>query len=157
MGARPAPLLIFGAVFAAAVVLAALGYLSLRRWEVAAELQLREQARDTATMAAEKVEMAVVRAEQDGIASLQAIAAVPAFGPELIEAWKARNPLFGAVYLCDRHGRVLYPVRWSRADAEVIAALRGEISERLWDRGGRRRLESRGQVILAAVIPGSSR
>lgn len=157
MGPRPAPLLIFGAVLAAAVVLAALGYLSLRRWEVAAERQLREQARDTAVMAAEKVEMAVVRAEQDGIASLQAIAAAPDFGPAAIEAWRARNPLFAAVYLCDRHGRVLYPVRWSRDDAEVIAALRGEISERLWDRGGRRRLEASGQGILAAVIPGSSR
>jgi signal transduction histidine kinase len=157
VGARPAPLLIFGAVFAAAFVLAALGYFSLRRWEVAAELQLRGQARDTAVMAAEKVEMAVVRVEQDAIASLQAIAAAPDFGPASVDAWRARNPLFGAIYLCDRHGRVLYPVRWSRDDAEVIAALRGEISERLWDRGGRRRLEARGLVILAAVIPGSSR
>jgi signal transduction histidine kinase len=52
---------------------------------------------------------------------------------------------------------VLYPARWSRDDAEVIAALRGEISERLWERGGRRRLEASGQVILAAVIPGSAR
>ncbi|MGH7366349.1 MAG: sensor histidine kinase [Candidatus Rokuibacteriota bacterium] len=157
MGARPAPLLIVGAVFAAAVVLAALGYFSLRRWEAAAELQLREQARDTAVMAAEKVEMAVVRAEQDGIASLQAIAAAPDFGPASVEAWRARNPLFGAVYLCDRHGQVLYPVRWTRDDGEIIAALRAEISEGLWDRGGRRRLEARGQVVLAAVIPGSSR
>lgn len=157
MGARPALLLIFGAVLAAAVVLAALGYLSLRRWEVAAEMQLREQARDIAAMAAEKVEMAVVRAEQDGVASLQVIATAPDFGPAAVEAWRAQNPLFGAVYLCDRNGRVLYPVRWSRDDAEVITALRGEISERLWDRGGRRRLEVGGQVILAAVMPGSSR
>ena len=77
MGARRAPLLIFGAVFAAAFVLAALGYFSLRRWEAAAELQLHEQARDTAAMAAEKVEMAVVRAEQDAIAALQAAALAP--------------------------------------------------------------------------------
>ena len=66
MGARPAPLLIFGAVFAAAFVLAALGYFSLRRWEAAAELQLHGQARDTAAMAAEKVEMAVVRESISG-------------------------------------------------------------------------------------------
>ena len=157
MGVRRAPLLIFGAVLAAAVVLAALGYLSLRRWEAAAELQLREQARDTAAMAAEKVEMAVVRAEQEAIASLQAIVGAPDPGPGSLEAWRARNPLFGALYLCDREGRVLYPVRWSRDDAEVIAALRGEISERLWERGGRRRFEVGGHVILAAVIPGSAR
>jgi signal transduction histidine kinase len=155
LSARPAHLLTFGAVFAAAVVLAALGYLSLRRWEVAAERQLREQARDTAVMAAEKVEMAVIRAEQDGIAALQAAALEPGFGPESVEAWRIGNPLFDSVYLCDRHGRVLYPARWSRDDAEVIAALRAEISQRVWDRGGRRYLEARGQVILAAVIPGS--
>jgi signal transduction histidine kinase len=154
VSARSAPLLIFGAVLAAAVVLAALGYVSLRRWEVAAELQLREQARDTAAMAAEKLQMAVDRAEQDGIASLQAIAAAPDFGPASVEAWRARHPLFGAVYVCDRLGRVLYPARWSRDDAEVIATLRADISERLWERGGRRHLEARGQVILAAVIPG---
>ena len=154
MGARSAPLLIFGAVLAAAGVLAALGYLSLRRWEVTAELELREQARDTAAMAAEKLQMAVDRAEQDGIASLQAVAAAPDFGPAAVEAWRARHPLFGAVYVCDRLGRVLYPARWSRDDAEVIAALRADISERLWEQGGRRHLEARGQVILAAVIPG---
>jgi len=157
LSARPVRLLIFGAVFAAAAVLAALGYLSLRRWEAAAELQLREQARDVAAMAAEKVEMAVVRAEQDGIASLQAAALAPDFGPESVEAWRARNPLFDAVYLCDRHGRVLYPARWSRDDALVIAALRAELSQRFWERGGRRHLEAHGQVILAAVIPGSGR
>jgi signal transduction histidine kinase len=154
---RSAPLLIFGAVLAAAVVLAALGYLSLRRWEVAAELQLREQARDTAAMAAEKVEMALGRAEQDGVAALQAIAAGPDFGPAAVEAWRAGHPLFEAVYVCDRHGRVLYPERLSRDDALVVAALRAEISERLWERGGRRHLEARGRVILAAVLPASSR
>jgi signal transduction histidine kinase len=155
LSARLASVLIFGAVFAAAAVLAALGYLSLRRWEVAAERQLREQARDTAAMAAEKVEMAVVRAEQDGIAALQAAAIGPGLGPESVDAWRARNPLFGSVYVCDRDGRVLYPAQWSRDDALVIAALRGEISQRLWDQGGWRHLEARGQVVLAAVIHGA--
>ncbi|HUM16951.1 MAG TPA: HAMP domain-containing sensor histidine kinase [Candidatus Nitrosotalea sp.] len=157
MRARPAPVLIFGAVFAAAVILAALGYLSLRRWEVAAERQLREQARDTAAMAAEKVEMAVVRAEQDALAALQVAALESDFGPGAVEAWKARHPLFGSVYLCDRHGRVLYPGKWSQEDAEVIAALRAEISQRLWEQGGRRYLQARGYLIVASVIPGSSR
>lgn len=157
MSARTIHLLIFGAVFAAAAVLAALGYLSLRRWEAAAELQLREQARDVAAMAAEKVEMAVVRAEQDGIASLQVAAMEPGFGSEAVQAWRSRNPLFGAVYLCDRDGRVLYPTRLSRDDAEVVAALRAEISQKFWEEGGRRHLEVHGEVILAAVIPASAR
>jgi signal transduction histidine kinase len=157
VGTRPAPLLIFGAVFAAAFVLAALGYFSLRRWEVAAELQLRGQARDTAVMAAEKVEMAVVRAEQDAIAALQAAALAPDFGPDAVAAWKARQPLFDAAYVLDRQGRVLYPVGWTRDEAELISALRAEISQGFWDRGGRRHVETGGHVILAAVIPGSAR
>jgi signal transduction histidine kinase len=149
------PVLIFGAVFTAALVLAALGYLSLRRWEQAAERQLREQARDAAVMAAEKVEMAVVRAEQDGVADLQAVALGPGVGPEAVEAWRRRNPLFDAVYLCARDGRVLYPVRWSREEGLVIAALRAEISQGFWDRGGRRHLDVEGRVVLATVLHGS--
>lgn len=157
MGARPAPLLIFGAVFAAAFVLAALGYFSLRRWEVAAERELHGQARDTAAMAAEKVEMAVVRAEQDAIAALQAAALAPDFGAAAVDAWKVRHALFDAVYVLDRQGRVLYPVGWTRDEAGLVAALRAEISQGFWDRGGRRHVEVGGHVILAAVIPGSSR
>jgi signal transduction histidine kinase len=153
-------LFIFGAVFAAALVLAALGYLSLRRWEAAAERQLHEQARDAATMAAEKVEMAVVRVEQDAVADIQAAVMDPAFGPAAVEAWRARHPLFDAVYLCARDGRVLYPRQppaWSRDDAQAIAALRAEISQGFWDRGGRRHLQVDGRVLLAAVIQGSPR
>ena len=157
MGARPAPLLIFGAVFAAAFVLAALGYFSLRRWEVAAERELRGQARDTAQMAAEKGEMALVRAEQDAIAALQAAALAPDFGAAAVEAWKARHALFDAVYVLDRQGRVLYPVGWTRDEADLVTAMRAEISQGFWDRGGRRHVEVGGHVLLAAVIPGSSR
>ena len=52
----------FSAVALAAVVLpaavvAVLGWVSLRQWERAADVLLREQARDMASMAAEKVEM----------------------------------------------------------------------------------------------------
>ncbi|MEX2223836.1 MAG: HAMP domain-containing sensor histidine kinase [Candidatus Rokuibacteriota bacterium] len=157
MGPRRAPVLIFAAVFAAAVVLAALGYLSLRRWEVAAERQLREQARDIAVMAAEKVEMAVVRAEQDAIAALQAAALAPGFGPDAVAAWKATSSLFDAVYVLDRQGRVVYPVGWTRDEADLITALRAEISQGFWERGGRRHVEAGGHVILAAVLQGAAR
>jgi signal transduction histidine kinase len=159
-------LLIFGVVFAAALVLAALGYLSLRRWEQAAERQLREQARDAATMAAEKVEMAVVRVEQDAVADIQAAVMDPGFGADAVAAWRARHPLFDAVYLCARDGRVLYPPGAaspgrSPDDAQAIAALRGEISQGFWDRGGRRHLQMGGppdgRVLLAAVIRDASR
>ncbi len=156
MSARPAPALIFGAVFVAAAVLAALGYLSLRRWEVAAELQLREQARDTAAMAAEKVDMALERAEQDGLAALQAAALTPDFGPATVDGWKARHPFFDRVYVFDRQGRMLYPLASTGDEARLVTALRAEISQGFWERGGRRHLEVDGHVILAAVVPGAA-
>ena len=55
---------IFGAVLAATAILAVLGYVSLRQWEASAELLFREQSRDMVTMAAEKVEMAVLKARK---------------------------------------------------------------------------------------------
>lgn len=42
---------------APATIVAILGYVSLRQWETSADLLFREQARDVAAMAAEKVEM----------------------------------------------------------------------------------------------------
>src|SRR2546423_1897143 len=56
----------FVAVVVAAAVLAALGWISLRHWERSAELVAREQARDMATMAAEKIEM-VLRGVPDDV------------------------------------------------------------------------------------------
>ena len=49
---------------APATIVAVLGYVSLRQWEGSADLLFREQARDVASMAAEKVEM-VLRQRED--------------------------------------------------------------------------------------------
>ncbi len=124
-----ARLFTFGAVIAATAVLAVLGYVSLRQWQASAELLFREQARDMAAMAAEKVEMAILKTEEECLSSLQAILMDPAFRPESIEAWSRKNPLF------DR--------------------LR-EIPQGFWERGGRRHFLVGDQVVLAAVIPGPS-
>jgi signal transduction histidine kinase len=156
VGAGPAKVLIFGAVFVAAAVLAVLGYLSLRRWEAAAELQLHVQARDTAAMAAEKLEMALARAEQDAIAALPAAALGPDFTAAAVDAWKVRHPLFDRVYIFDRQGRLLYPEDSTSEEARLVAALRAEISQGFWERGGRRHLDVDGRMILAAVIPGAA-
>ena len=104
-----ARLFIFGAVIAATAVLAVLGYVSLRQWQASAELLFREQARDMATMAAEKVEMAILKTEEECLSSLQIILMEPAFRAESLEAWSRKNPLFDRVSLIDRQGRVLYP------------------------------------------------
>lgn len=144
-----ARLLTFGAVVAATVILAVLGYVSLRQWQASAELLFREQSRDMVTMAAEKVEMAILKAEEECLSSLQAILMEPTLRPEALDEWRRKNSIFASLTLVDRPGRVLYP---SGASAPALAA---EIPEGLWERGGRRHLLVGDQVVLAAVIPGA--
>jgi signal transduction histidine kinase len=153
-------LLTFGAVIAAAATLAVLGYLSLRQWQVSAELLWREQGRDMAAMAAEKVEMAILKTEEECLSSLQALLLDPGVRPEArgaaVGTWRAKTPLFDRVYLFDRQGRLLYPERLRGEDAGVSAGLLAEISQGFWERGGRRHIAIGGQVVLAAVIPGAA-
>ena len=141
---------IFGAVIAATAVLAVLGYVSLRQWQASAELLFREQARDMATMAAEKVEMAILKTEEECLSSLQLLLMDPAFRPESLDTWSRKNPLFDRVILLDRGGQVLYP----RGGAGAYPDLLLEIPQGLWERGGRRHLLVGEQVVLAAILPG---
>jgi signal transduction histidine kinase len=149
--------LAFGAVILATGILAVLGYLSLRQWEASAELLFREQARDMAAMAAEKVEMTILKTEEECLGALQGLVVDPAFEPGMIDRWKAKNPLFDRIYLFDRRGRLLYPRQWAAQDADLFAGLLAEISQGFWDRGGRRHFAVGDQVVLAAVIQGAAR
>jgi signal transduction histidine kinase len=149
--------LTFVAVLLASAILAVLATLSLRQWEVSAERRVHEQARDMAAMAAEKIEMAVLKLEEEGLGSLRLIALDPHFTPELVEAWKAQTSFFDRVYLCDRQGKVPYPRQRSSSEAAMLTGLRTELSAGFWDRGGRRHIQLGDQVALVAVIQGSSR
>lgn len=66
------------AIVVAAAVLAALGWVSLRQWEHSAQLVVREQARDMAIMAAEKIEMVLRDVPAEVIARLRTAADRPA-------------------------------------------------------------------------------
>ena len=138
----------FAAVGLSALVLAVLGYVSLRQWEAAAELLLREQARDMATMAAERVEMAVLKAEEEDLTGLQMALLEPSAGLDRVDAWLTRAKLAERVFLFDRQGRLVRPA----ADAALAAALLAEIPHGLWDRGGRRHVAVDDRVVLAAVL-----
>jgi signal transduction histidine kinase len=61
------------AVVLPAAIVAVLGWVSLRQWERAADLLVREQARDMAGMAAEKVEMLLRHAEEGFCDRLQSV------------------------------------------------------------------------------------
>ncbi len=150
-------ILIFVAVLLASATLAVLATLSLRQWEVSAERRVHEQARDMAAMAAEKIEMAVLKLEEEGLGSLRLATRDPRFTPEMIETWKTHTSFFDRAYLCDRQGKVPYPRRLSSPETAMLTGLRTELSAGFWDRGGRRHIQLGDQVALVAVIHGSSR
>jgi signal transduction histidine kinase len=150
---RRSTALAFGAVLAATAILAVLGYLSLRRWEASAELLFREQARDMVVMAAEKVEMTILKGEEECLGELQRLLLLPDFRPADIGDWKARTPLVNRVYLVDREGRLLYPGAWRDEDRDLLA----EIPPGFWDRRERRHVLVGERVILAAIVQTSLR
>ena len=134
-----------------------LGYLSLRHWEASADLLFREQARDMAVMAAEKIEMAVQKDEEGWLSGLQRLVLDPDFRPERVAAWKAETALVDRVYLVQRDRRLLYPADATAEESGVAAAVLAEIPPGFWDRGGRRHFVVGGHVVLAAVLPGGAR
>ena len=74
-------------IAAPAAVVAVLGYLSLRQWQTSAELLFREQTRDVAVMAAQKVDMMLRHAADAFLDRLQAqLAAGAADAPALDRA-----------------------------------------------------------------------
>jgi signal transduction histidine kinase len=121
------------AVVVAAAVLAALAWISLRQWERSAESAFREQARDIATMGAEKFEMVLRGAPQDMVAWLRARAdREPCRTIETVIAdarmnEALRKSLGGGdatiLVLLDPQGRPIYPCTLT-AGAQRIAVAR---------------------------------
>ena len=149
-------LLLFGAVLLASVVLAALAAVSLRQWEASAQRHVRDQARDMATMAAEKIEMAVLKTEEEGLARLQLAVRDPDFLVDRVDALKRDTPFFETIQLFDRGGRRFYPPPPAPAGRLTFEGIRSEIPPGFWDRGGRRHVRLGDDVALAAVIPGAA-
>jgi signal transduction histidine kinase len=129
-----------------------LGYLSLRQWETSAELLFREQARDMASMAAEKVEMVLAHAEDEILGRVRAVAAAPDFTPAGLERLPSAAPLVRRLYLCDRRGTLLYPPRAPEEEVALLTGILGEVPEGFWERGGQRHFLAGDQVVLAAVL-----
>jgi signal transduction histidine kinase len=140
------------AIVAPAIIVAILGYVSLRQWERSAELLFREQARDVASMAADKIEMLLRHSDDEVLSSLGAIVERGDLRAETLEAFARATPLVQRLYLLDRAGRLLYPAAPGEGDAPVFAALLGEVSSGLWERGGRRDIVAGDRSLLAAVL-----
>jgi signal transduction histidine kinase len=137
-----------------ALIVAVLGYVSLRQWERSAELLFREQARDVAAMAADKIEMLLRQSDDDVLARLAAVVEGGDLAPATLDAFTRADPMIHRLYLFDRGGRLLYPPVAAEGDAAVFAALLGEVSRGLWERGGRREGVAGVRSFVATVLRG---
>jgi signal transduction histidine kinase len=144
------PVLALAAVIVPAVIVAVLGYVSLRQWATSAELLFREQARDMAVMAADKIQMVVRQTEDEVLAGVQA--ALADRRPDGLSGVQGQMPSIDRLYVFDRAGRLLYPRESEESAARAMLALAGELSPGFWERGGRRHFVVGPQAGVAAVL-----
>jgi len=142
------------AIAVPAAIVAVLGYVSLRHWQASAELLFREQARDMAAMAVDKIEMTLRETENGLFAELQSAleASAPLTGS--LDTFLAAHPLVRRLYVFDRRGELLYPATREESDSAIFARLLAEISQGFWERGGRRELTGGDQIAVAAILRG---
>jgi len=144
------------AIVAPALIVATLGWVSLRQWERSAELLRREQARDMATMAAEKVEMALRQIEDRFVQRLQAVVAARDVDAAALDGLLASAPLIRSLYLVNGRGQLVYPHHWrspqvTDADREVARRL-ADASRGTWGRGERREVLMAGQLCVMTMV-----
>jgi signal transduction histidine kinase len=139
------------AIAAPAGVLAVLGYLSLRHWQTSAELLFREQARDVAVMAAQKVEMMLRHADDAFLDRLQAQLTTGDDTAPALDRLVAEAPLVRRLYLVGRDGRVRYPGAWRDDDAAVFEPAVRALLPAAWERGSKRQVVGGPPVCLAVL------
>src|SRR5207247_10997179 len=127
-------ILAFVAIVAPATLVAGLGYVSLRPWETAADQLFREQARDVAAMATEKVEMMLRYAEDAFLDRLQVLLSGVRVDDRTLDELVAQSRLVRRLYCFDRRGRLLHPTASRQDDAAVVGPPRGQMSPGLWVR-----------------------
>ena len=140
------------AIIVPVTIVAVLGYVSLRQWQRSSDLLFREQARDLATMAAEKVSMVLRREEDEFFARLERQLGGRALDAAAIDAVVSASPLVQRLYVFDRRGHRVYPSSASDDDAAVFATLPSAVPAASWDRGGRREIVIGDHVVIAAVL-----
>ena len=139
------------AIVAPAAIVAVIGYVSIRQWESSSELLYREQARDMATMAAEKVEMTLRRAEDAFLDRLQAVLRTEASPERAVDALLGESPLVRRLYLVGRRGELVYPRGWHDDDAAIFGPLVTEREQAKLERSGRRVVIQEDQISLALL------
>jgi signal transduction histidine kinase len=146
-----APLFALLAIVVPATIVAGLGYVSLRQWQASAELLFREQARDMAAMAADKVEMVLRETEDALLVRLQGALGDPGTLGDALDAYVAESSLIERLYLVEQGGVLLYPRSPGDADAGVLERLLPEIAQGA-GQGRRRELMVGDRILLVASV-----
>jgi len=139
------------AIVAPAAIVAVLGYVSIRQWEASSELLYREQARDMAAMAAEKVEMTLRRTEDAFLDRVQAALRSRLLLERAVDQALADTPLVRRLYLIDARGELLYPAAWRDDDRALFAPLVSVPALHRLARDGKREVIADHQVCLALL------
>jgi signal transduction histidine kinase len=148
--ARVSALALLAIVVPAAIV-AVIGYVSIRQWEASSELLYREQTRDMAAMAVDKVEMTLRRREDDFLDRLQAVLRTETPPARAVDALLADTPLIHRLYLVGRRGELLYPGAWQDGDAATFGPLVSEPELSKLERSGKRVVTAGNQICLALL------
>jgi signal transduction histidine kinase len=139
------------AIVAPAAIVAVLGYVSIRQWEASSELLYREQARDMAAMAAEKVEMTLRRTQDAFLDRVQAALQAGPPSARAIDGLLADAPLIRRLYLIGPRGDLLYPRAWREGDQAIFGPYVSATALRKLAREGRRDVVAGNQVCLALL------
>jgi signal transduction histidine kinase len=113
-GAHHSPLVRFTAfallaIVAPAVILATIGYHSLRQWRRSADELFREQSRSMAVMVADKVDLALRNVEYGIMGRLEAAARSGSIAPDALQALLVDAPLIARLTIFDASGSPVYP------------------------------------------------
>jgi signal transduction histidine kinase len=157
VGARGSPLVRFAAfallaIVVPAVILAVLGYHSLRQWRRSADELFREQSRSMAVMVADKVDMALRHAEYGIMGRLEAATRGGAVAPDAVAALLADTPLIARLALFARDGRSVYPPGGDPALA--LAGPLADVGRVLWARGGKTHRVVGDEVVVGCLVGG---
>ncbi|HWC01527.1 MAG TPA: HAMP domain-containing sensor histidine kinase [Methylomirabilota bacterium] len=159
-GVRGSPLVRFAAfallgIVVPAVILAVLGYHSLRQWRRSADALFREQSRSMAVMVAEKVDMALRHAEYGVMGRLEAATRSGVVSPEAMEALLSDTPLIARLALFDRRGRRVYPP--ASDPGLALAGPLADLAPVLWAQGGKAHRVVGDELVVGCLVGGGGR
>jgi signal transduction histidine kinase len=124
------------AIVMPAVILATLGYHSLRQWRRSADELFREQSRSMAVMVAEKVDLALRNAEYAIMGRLEAAARGGVIAPDAVETLLRDTPLIARLAIFDRAGHGVYPPAGMPPGLALVGPL-DDLARNVWREGGK--------------------